>query len=802
MQPRAFTLLAYGTQEKADKTTNILTSFNKHITGSKCVIDGPGVLGYVDDQIEQGYESILEWLKTTAETQDGKYVINMAGYSRGGLVCLRTANRLNAILQSYATRGLKLKDKSGQEINVNNVEVNIYAMDPVAGPGSKGDFSARDIPPIVKKCIFTLQKHERRQEFIPQDFTRLGAINFQQTSVSINPMFGEHSTTTLTQSPDVNDCTLLNWYHFADFLVEHGSFVDSKNYPELVDWYNNWTKFPVELAPSSCDEKGVKSADSSKDKKDGEANTSTDTSARGAKTKHGLKNPNSFKYVHHYTRAKLNEEKYRAKGTAWHWTNFLVKKHRSFTHHLEDYVADHDYFINQFHRDAFADCYPNTFKHLFTDRLETLSDTIKGELLAQSDEFIEWLRNQAIEFRGKNASLPAHPKYSLKYIELHCPNFNRYLSGIQGVHEELASMPQDVAATLRVRGLSVSHEAQYVPLCPQGKPVIESNPIAAPDSALTLFRQIRQIIFDYRRVKSRDFMTNELMTYTDRDEAERAEDIELKIKDIISSASSENDKKKRLLKFLEEQYIELVERNSSSELRKSFKITLEKFSNYKYKEKEDSHCCQAPAVGASECLFFLGYLVKFFGQILSTVFGIVGDVTSAVGRGFTNLRTFPQVGSFFELHPALLIIGYPLSLLVALPLKYLVGYPIRGLGYCIKHGFTFLEMIGKGIRYCGKLLVGASGRFSVEKTLRPVPQDKVGMTSSGGDSKVILKTMLPTEHKSLEVAEQKHHAVLDTSRLYHSPYRPGIWRQSPLPAVASGLYGARLPRLTAPPRQA
>ncbi len=100
--------------------------------------------------------------------------VNLAGWSRGAVLCIRTAHKL------YEVYGAQIK-------------VNIFGVDPVAGTdnGIKMD-DTRDVYPNVKTACFVLSMHERRRSFSPQDLTRIRVQDPSETRLAFLPMPGVH----------------------------------------------------------------------------------------------------------------------------------------------------------------------------------------------------------------------------------------------------------------------------------------------------------------------------------------------------------------------------------------------------------------------------------------------------------------------------------------------------------------------------------------------------------------------------------------------------------------------------------
>lgn len=658
-----YTLFALGTGQAIANNNSIVHAFHNAVKGPKCLLDGPSALD-LDEKIEsnvvEGVRNLLRWMRTSVIPADGKYRINMMGYSRGAIICLRIANRLKSIATS-------LRDANNQPISLDQLELNIFGHEPVAGPGDKSDAEARDVPSIVKNYKFTIATGERRSVFFtPTEYSRLGEIDFWKTNVQALPLPGVHWTTTVKQPDKINHATKLAWYHSFDFLTEHGTCFRNNAVPHLVDHAGR--KYPISRED--------KHSDTSKKK---------------------------YHLLKLYTDAKAHEQDYIKAGKRWEFTHILVKRKRTFVHHLEDYVADPDFFFNQAHRNLFKKCYPMTFKHLFETQFEEFNEEIISELRRQTPDYIRWLKT--LKFCINNESKSAEPSFvtndhsfRLRTISERCPKLRRYLNKqafyFNSIRNELLSMSQNVEGlyeSLTVRGVRNQLHGVEFPLFPTGRPRVDADisdyrghPADSPE---ILYREARQIIYNYRRVKSENRFLNELMAYTSRDEAPRVNQMLKQLKKIISSPINDLEKRKKLLNCLQQHYKKLVQCGSSSKLRKRFLATLHRYG-CEYKEVHAGRLAWCVAMVGS--LFkMIGKVVRILGQAGSSGGGVVGDIVNATGRFFTNRSPW--------------LFG----------MKYWLGYPLRALGVSIKRLSKILEYIGNGIRKVSKKLVDFSGRHTV-----------------------------------------------------------------------------------------
>jgi len=101
--------------------------------------------------------------------------INLIGWSRGAVTCLRMANMFKGLIPD-------------------SIKINIFAVDPVAGgdAGLKKE-DTQIIPDTVRNYVAILSMHEKRTTFNPQDLSRIQIKNPQNTKVCFLPFPGTHS---------------------------------------------------------------------------------------------------------------------------------------------------------------------------------------------------------------------------------------------------------------------------------------------------------------------------------------------------------------------------------------------------------------------------------------------------------------------------------------------------------------------------------------------------------------------------------------------------------------------------------
>ncbi|MCL4784644.1 MAG: hypothetical protein KJZ70_16545 [Bryobacterales bacterium] len=130
-------------------------------------------------------------------------VINMAGWSRGAVTCHMLSN---AIASDPDTRGIR---------------INIFAADPVAGPGNRADPSKNTIPPNVQNYFAVVAEDENRKIMKP---VNVGSIqshseDIPNQRVKVISVPGEHNSGVMRGTP----LGKLVWYLAHKFLSKHGT---------------------------------------------------------------------------------------------------------------------------------------------------------------------------------------------------------------------------------------------------------------------------------------------------------------------------------------------------------------------------------------------------------------------------------------------------------------------------------------------------------------------------------------------------------------------------------------------------
>lgn len=157
-------------------------------------------------------------------------VLNMCGWSRGAVTCIKIANALHA---DSATRA---------------IPVNIFAIDPVPGGSALNNHMWRSITmtPNIRICNVVLSQHDRRSLFAPYYPEVLGPF----TDVDIMP--GDHSTI-VEEKPGRTEAYELVKDMAKRFLLgrgtrfSHGELLSSadilKRYALIAEHFDDYAQF-------------------------------------------------------------------------------------------------------------------------------------------------------------------------------------------------------------------------------------------------------------------------------------------------------------------------------------------------------------------------------------------------------------------------------------------------------------------------------------------------------------------------------------------------------------------------------
>jgi hypothetical protein len=199
-------------RDKAGKVIGVKTKYFREF--KRAGLKKGTVSGYGwDDNIAEAIavlfdRGISETTQPESNVAVGQFdVINMIGWSRGAVTCLRIANRL-------------------AEMNM-PVKINIFAVDPVAGRDAGIRLEdTKEVPKIVRNYLGTLAMDEQRKGFAPQDYSRLTKKD-GWSNVVLLPFPGKHNTVVrMDNGPLLNDAARVVWNLAYKFLTNFGTQFD------------------------------------------------------------------------------------------------------------------------------------------------------------------------------------------------------------------------------------------------------------------------------------------------------------------------------------------------------------------------------------------------------------------------------------------------------------------------------------------------------------------------------------------------------------------------------------------------
>jgi Domain of unknown function (DUF5621) len=298
--------------------------------------------------------------------------INLAGFSRGGVSCLRFANRLRFIYP--------------------NLKVNLFAIDPVPGPVSKltDDWEARNIPSNVGEYHVVHMQHVGGQGnmaytlgFEPEDFSRLTVERPDTLVFSLDILPGLHGGAQIVRGAGMEDPAHLTAYNLHEFLRRHGAIVP----PHSIKLPNTdrvtWSNFDYLTICSYPHERLKK-----------------------------------------FETMLNNEYLYSKQGT----------KIRALNNEMYRYHQNSDYFLTQQHREDFKAVYPNIFYWFFEGgakdpkKIEKIKDDVINEIrnldkIADS-RLINYLLTKNVKLSEQKTEIPPQPIGNEEYPVENSPYTN------------------------------------------------------------------------------------------------------------------------------------------------------------------------------------------------------------------------------------------------------------------------------------------------------------------------------------------------------------------------------------------
>lgn len=313
-----YTVFAFGTGDGSKMSRdNIISKFSKACTGPKLILEGPHLLGTeVKPNVKKAVQEILTRLTVAPEQE--QYQVNLLGSSRGGITCLMIATALkkyeNQLKRSNSNPALLKK--------LENLTLNIFALDPVAGLGSKHDRESRLISDNVKNYIAFIQLDEMRRDFKPQDLTRIIVESQEKTTVTMLPMYGNHTASIKIKDSQKTSTARMAWTFLYAFLSNHGTRFE-KGMPDFA--LEKKAKNPPTVNLS--DPKALLSLSNEQHKE-------------------------RENYLSYGKRHKTGD-------------SLFLRKKRRLHQHRDMYVEDSGFFLNQWERALFKITYPRVFNYLF-----------------------------------------------------------------------------------------------------------------------------------------------------------------------------------------------------------------------------------------------------------------------------------------------------------------------------------------------------------------------------------------------------------------------------------------------------
>lgn len=165
-------------------------------------------------------------------TFDLPRVINMAGWSRGAITCFMIAN---ALYDDPRTR---------------SIEVNIFAFDPVPGPGNFDDPNKVTLPPNVNHYAAIVQEDERRKIMRP---AVTSAVDVPGVKTRFYYMPGSHATPVFRTK---NEVGLIAAFLAHKFLQKHRTRLNSAIELSGRDLCELYAKIRIDIAEYRGDHGG------------------------------------------------------------------------------------------------------------------------------------------------------------------------------------------------------------------------------------------------------------------------------------------------------------------------------------------------------------------------------------------------------------------------------------------------------------------------------------------------------------------------------------------------------------------
>jgi hypothetical protein len=624
-----YSIFAFGTGERQTMgRKNIISQFSEACTTQKTILDGPGTLGReVAKNSRKGASDVLDWLMTQPTTDNN---LNLSGFSRGSVTCIRIANILDRYTKHLETHKEKLNEKQQFLLErLKGLKLHIYAIDPVAGMSDKSNKDARVIPANVKSYVAVVQMDEMRRDFRPQDMTRV-IVASPDTKVTMLPLYGSHSDTTKIKNENMQSGATLNWHSMYSFLTQHGTTFAKNKIPQIVSSKMDFSKL------------------------------------QHAKPKELLK----IFAQHHQERRE-----YAISGRGWRIADGMPipRTERSLNKHLEYYVKDSNFFVNQMERELFKITYPKVFNYLFENNM--FDPSFPKDSVSSKKE----VRTQLELIRVENAGL-----------------FERLgKRGVSVTKETTDGEPvEKIVIGGPKGGTMLEHCFTLQQIFPDEVPSLVKEFANINKPVIQLEQEVYRMTFRYEREKSN------FSPFYDRSEATRVQQIREDVNKIIAGENDPSVKAIKVMDCLEKHLFELVKADRDTDLIPMLKHTLKNHGR-----DYDVKYTSIPQEFLAEFTKLTLNLLKETIRFVTSGAYIVGGTLAVVGE---LLESF---GS--RIHDALWgmdnILKYPLAA---------IGTLFQGIGIAIKNSFglkPLTELIVSGIKNIRDAIITDINPVNIER---------------------------------------------------------------------------------------
>jgi hypothetical protein len=698
-----YTGFCFGTGETSTmKKKNIISQFSEACAGEKFVRKGPGVLGVeVVPNAQQSVDEVVGWL---LQQTDDENTLNLTGFSRGAVTCIVIANQLNGLERKIDQERPLTSENDKLLKRLKKLEINIFAIDPVAGMHDKGKMDRRVIPNNVKDCVAVFQVDEMRRDFKPQDSTRIIIASPKTTRVSMLLMYGNHTDTTKTKRNMASGAAII-WHCFYQFLTQHGTIFNEGSMPRMVITDKRNLHLMSELPEEAEHYKKYKNSyiliekDNTRAlyyvKSDGmgyKEEDITDFNAFEAKiraqrdkgkTKLSLEGTfysdlapfssdpdkqQSKELLKLFAQHHQEREAYAKSGKKVKLADGLpvARAYRRLNKHLDFYVKNPDFFVNQLERELFKISYPRGFNYFFEKNQKDLGFPSNSE----ENNVIEELQQLKKEI----------PLLFSRLQEKHD------IIGLDGAQLTIG----DPAGVYCIEPCSTVRQ-MFPHLLTNSAKNLDPDRVKLE----ALEHEVYRLTFQYDREKS------PFLVFTARSQAAKTRALRNAVRDIIENKpGSVQQKYEQILDEVEYYYKHLVQVTSTSQLRSMLGKVLAQHHRF-YSVTNTS----VPRIVIAELIYATLSLLKETVAFVFNLGHIGGGILSALGLALQNFgrRCNDAIGK---------VGSNPLKALASA-----IAYAFEGIGFAIKNSF--------GLKPLGHLITSAMSNIRDEavKAIGPVEMD-------------------------------------------------------------------------------